>query len=180
MVSLLLCCNAADESSCSMFMMASTRCSGKVLQALSESGSGQASWSLSAALFATGNLRDLAAAARSWDPCWVNGLTVFCGRKKPNSPERLRPSSADCFACVVRISSDVLSGDCMLLDQRLRSKLTELLQAHEGLREDQGLGVNVSLLCVSSTTCQVSNFRHVPTRTTMLCLPIAPSRVTVH
>ena len=113
MVCLLLCCNAGDESSCSLCIMASIRYSGKVLQALSKSGSGQASWSSSALLSPTDLVRDLAAATTSWDPCWVNGLTVFCGRKKPKSPERLRPTSADWFA--FRCSSNRPSGDCMLM-----------------------------------------------------------------
>ena len=63
--------------SCSMCMMASIRCSGSVLQALSESGSEHAPWPLSAVLLTERNVRDFAQETTSWHPCCVKGLTVF-------------------------------------------------------------------------------------------------------
>lgn len=107
MACLLLCCTDAgeDESSCSICIMASIRCSGRLFQALSEPDSGEVSWTLSAVLRLTGIVRSLAAGNRSWDPCCVNGLTVVCGLKKPSSPERLWPTSAGWFAGVNGSSS---------------------------------------------------------------------------
>lgn len=90
-------------------MMVSIKCSGKVLQALSESGSGQASWPSSAALLRNG-IRHLVAQVKSWHPCCTTGLTVFRGRHKPKSPERLRPTSAECSDCVVSPGSISVCG----------------------------------------------------------------------
>lgn len=125
MACLLLSCTDADEgkSSCSICIMASIRCSGRLLQALLEPDSGQISWTFSAVLRPTGIAQNLVAEDSSWDPCCTHGLTVFCGRKKPSSPERLWPTSAGWFAGGSRSSFILLRGECVFIDNQEASQM---------------------------------------------------------
>lgn len=138
MASLLLCCTDEDEvaSSCSICMMASIRCSGRVFQALSCPDSGEVSWTFSAVLGPTGIKGCLEAGDKSGDSCCINGLTVFCGRKKPSSPERLWPTSAGWSDDASRSNSRLLRGQCMCIVSQQES------QIDKGADEDHGIGVD--------------------------------------